>query len=427
MRTFTKILALALAIVMMFAMVGCSYIEDLFKPEDSENDTNTIAFAFPIHYKISTDKKSMQVGDTLKITVSLSREDIMDLDVELWIEEGDSYEVIGQREYSTANLEKNTEYVNINFEIKITKENYIAEKILFKFVHVVENTFNAIDQHKSCKFCIYTGAPDCGAQMLIGSGKGYVLYINGLGFVADSQGVIISRDFEQNKDNSPKNLEQIMTESLNREYAAGVSVQELMGRIIKFENCGKVFFEKFDSDKLAYSGKSSEYTSYLSEGMRVKIFFPDDKSKNENPEMFDRFFYLEKDDKAAEALLVLLERGMINYAEYDRELAYLRDNGIANRNQAPSSVVDYTGNGMTNTDGIVIVPGGSISGATNINGTITSPSTSDSIPGYTITITIHKEGTFIQESYSIDYSKLDFSVPKGDDFYHHILDLKNPV
>jgi hypothetical protein len=90
-------------------------------------------------------------------------------------------------------------------------------------------------------------------------------------------------------------------------------------------------------------------------------------------------------------------------------------------------VVDYTGNGMTNTDGIVIVPGGSISGSTNIDGTITSPSTSGSIPGYTITITIHKEGTFIQESYSIDYSKLDFSVPKGDDFYHHILDLKNPV
>ena len=423
--------------LMVFAMVGCNTGNE----DDNDDTANppeynlTDIMPFPIDYKVWTDAKSINLGDILTITVSLKTADLADIDATLEISKNDSYEIIGEESYFTGDLIKDEEYTHLTFKIRITKENYIAEKILFTFAHDSCNTIkegeslnDIVANSESCRFCSYSnsfsitvGGTDSGATSKSN------LYINSLGFVADSQGVIISKDFEQSKDNAPENLVDIMTESLNREYAAGVSIEELIGRIIEFENCGKVFFDRFDSDKLVYAGSSKTEKTYLSKNLRVRVFLPDEKCKDSYPELYDRFCLKEnKDELAEEILLVLLERGMISQAHYDAELAYLKANGIVKRMKA-AAVEDYNGNGTVNGDSIIIVPGGSISNSTNGDYVITIPGTGGTASSGTVIFTIQKDGTYIVESYNIDYSELEFSFPKGNDFYHYILDLRNPV
>ncbi len=432
----TKILALALAMLMVFAMVGCHTGND-YDNDDTANPPEynlTDIMPFPIDYKVWTDAKSINLGDILTITVSLKTADLADIDATLEISKNDSYEIIGEERYFTGDLVKDEEYAQLTFKIRITKENYIAEKILFTFAHDSCNTIKEGESLKdtlanleSCRFCSYSN----NFSITGGTGSGATsksnLYINSLGFVADSQGVIISKDFEQSKDNAPENLVDIMTESLNREYAAGVSLEELIGRIIEFENCGKVFFDRFDSDKLVYTGSSKTEKTYLSKNLRVRVLLPDEKCKDSYPELYDRFCLKGNENELAEdILLVLLEREMISQAHYDAELAYLKANGIAKRIKV-AAVEDYNGNGTVNGDSIIIVPGGSISGSTNSDHVTTIPGTGDTVSSETVIFTIHKEGTYIVKSYNIDYSELEFSFPKGDDFYHYILDLRNPL
>ncbi len=449
MKAFTKILALALAMVMIFAMVGCDTENqdngDTTNPPENGPEYNigqVGLMKFPIDYRVKTDAKSLNIGDVLTITVSLKTADLADIDATLEISKNDSYEIIGEKSYYTGDFAKDGEYIDLTYQIRITKENYVAEKILLKFSHdsckVIQEgeiTPDYIDRVKACKFCSYSTSVSI---MIGGTSSGATskanLYINNLGFVADSQGVIISRNFEQSKDNAPENLVEIMTESLNREYAAGASIEDLMGRILEFENCGKVFFGIFDSDKLAYAGKSKTDKTYLSKNLRVRVFLPDEKTKDSYPELYDRLGTKGNAELAEEILLVLLERELISQTQYDAELEYLKAIGIANRTK-PVIHYDGSSNGdyvitnpesssSSNGDYVFTTPGSSSS--SNGDFVIAAPGNDGNVSGGFVTIIIEKEGTFIIQSYTIDYSKLDFSVPTGDDFYHFVLDLTQP-
>lgn len=493
MKAFTKILALALAMVMIFAMVGCDTENqdngDTTNPPENGPEYNigqVELMKFPIDYRVKTDAKSLNIGDTLTITVSLKTADLADLDATFEIGECDSYEILGQRSYSLGDLPRDEEYVDLTFEIKFTKENYVAEKILFTFNHDAcnklekgESIANSMANAKNCKICSY-------GNITITMGGGSTdtatkvrLYINNLGFVADSQGVIISKDFEQSKDNDPKNLVEIMTESLNREYGAGVSTEVLMGRILEFENCGKVFFNSFDSEKLTYAVSSNTDKAYLSKNLRVRVILPDlkdDKTKENYPELFDRLGMKDNEALAAEILLILLERGMISQAEYDAELSYLKDHGIISRvmvakyegvldgsgsSSSDDKIYIPVGGSSTSGDGVITNPGSSSSSGSGIidgsivlkpsdgnsssggssyipvdgSGVITGGSSYIPVGGsgvitggsvVSLTFVLYREGAYIIKDYTVDYTKLNFSVPTGDDYYHFVLDLTQP-
>ena len=125
------------------------------------------------------------------------------------------------------------------------------------------------------------------------------------------------------KDNFSTGQKEMLISSYNREYSAGVSVEELVDRYVRddydMKDC--IFY---------YRGDGSEdcYLSYVSSGVRFKIYVPKD---NECVKLYNAIYgaeinkYEVKKEYLEKFLLFALENGAITEEEYNAEISRISD------------------------------------------------------------------------------------------------------
>ena len=300
---------------------------------DFLNDTSTGGDAQYLEdfcYSITTDKETYDYGEEIEISLSLqfSRRNQEDgLDYVIYLEKSPDFEMLGEREYLFESINQldyscsdgSEKRFTAKFKIKINEPTYVTKSFDIKVAcYSRENKEN--------------------------ESNWLIRKLRGVTYIGDSQGVMIYQmpysynhfDGEGHyklKENFTTGQKELLIASYNREYQAGVSVEEIIDRYISddFDMKNRIFYDGYYFESEDYG---SEYfcLSYVSSGVRFKIYVPKD---NEYVEFYYDHSGLEsneyeiKKEYLEKFLLFALESGAIAYEEYNAEISRI-SNGEEN-------------------------------------------------------------------------------------------------
>ena len=314
-RKITKLLSLIILITSILSLSGCEFWND-----DTSGDIPEPPPVF-LCYSVTTEKAEYGYGEEIEITAAIQFNSA-------W-RHGNHVDAPG---VLTVYLEKSPKFEILSEEVLVfenvnVKDYYChdkTEKIIAKF----KIRFNEANEESYVhdKFKIYA---EYGFSYMSQTDPKYQIeetesiYFH---YIFDSQGVIIqqipcSNNHLENGKHDNKNQSEyvaydynrskLITASYNREYLAGVSVEELLDRYV---------IEKGDSVKTWRTYSDGQYSySYISAGVRFKIYFPEGheltklhlKNANNREEKLEILNTL---------LLFALENGAITEEEYNGEI-----------------------------------------------------------------------------------------------------------
>lgn len=314
---FGKYLSIVLIIATILSFSSCDFWND--KPADD------IPEIFDQYcFSIVTNSTSYNYGDEIEITATIQFTYVWaDEGVfTVFLEESPYFEIIGEKEYVFENIKqedycchKGTNKIITKFKIRIEEPGYAM------------NYFNIMADYKPRNNSSIIENPE-------------TTTLKSTYCILDSQGIIVHQtpcSYEHDEDGSHgtditkskiKDLGEndLIAASLNREYLAGVSVEDLIDRYVEFTYVGK---QKPVASVYRYYSPNSDKRhsiSYVSSGLRFKIYLPadheyldiydDEIGKNES----------RSDKKYAEMILRLaLDNKVITDEEYDAEIKRVYD------------------------------------------------------------------------------------------------------
>lgn len=302
-----QILSLILSAVLMFSLAGCDFDDDT--PPSSTPPVLLEEYC----YSILTDSETYNFGDEINISISLQaisgyskipKQSPGVLTVTL--EDSPYFEIIGENSITFENiLLKNYLCGNdegnrliATFKIKISEPTYMVRRLSIVTV-----------------FAEYKDNSET---------KKYENPLQGVNFIADSQGIIIaqypySSNHYAEKGRLSTNPKFLFEKSLDREYLAGVPVETLIDRYVEFENGNRLSLNREYVD-------GQYFVTYVSKDLRLKIYFSPDY------EAFKEFLYYHgghSDEDMKEFsktfLRIALDNGAITENEYNIEMNRIAD------------------------------------------------------------------------------------------------------
>ena len=318
-NNITKILSIVLIISTVLSFSSCDFWNDT--PPDDE-----MLYLEDFCYSITTDKETYSYGDEIEITLSLqfSRRRMEDgLNYIIYLEESPFYEMLGEREYL---------FVNIN-ERDYSCSDGAEKRFLTKFkVKIDEPTYTT----QAFKFAVACYSEEDKEN----ESNWFIRTLRDVFYIGDLQGIMIHQmpysynHFDGEGHWTPRphfslGQKEILVASYNREYQAGVSVEELIDRYVRddYDMKNRIFYYGSSTESEDYSCEYY-YLSYVSSGVRFKIYLPKD---NECVKLYKErsVFYATNDEAVKEYLEKLLsfalENGAITEEEYTAEISYIFD------------------------------------------------------------------------------------------------------
>lgn len=318
-RKITRILSLIILMTSILSLSGCELLTGRSNTPPSITPPEPEAPPPFICYSVTTEKAEYKYGEEIEITATIqfngSYRDSYHVEevgfagnFSVNLEKSPGFEIIGEESciFENTNTEdyfcckENTEKIVAKFKIKFneaTSENYVSDKIEIITKMSSPNEWSTIDPITN-DITFY--------------------------YILDSQGVII-----QQIPYSGKHLEnghhendyrsayfasdhryEMLVASYNREYLAGAGVEELLDRYI-LESGDKVkMWREYKEGKQSYS--------YISAGIRFKIYFPGD---HEISKLREKDNSRESKIEVLETfLLFAFENGAITEEEYNGEI-----------------------------------------------------------------------------------------------------------
>lgn len=317
-RKIARLLSLVLLIASILSLSGCEFLTKDDVPPLVPPDPDPMLLC----YSVTTEKAEYGYGEEIEITAAIQ----FNSD---W-RHGNHVDAPG---VLTVNLEKSPKFEILSEEVLVfenvnVKDYYChekTEKIIAKF----KIKFNEANEESYVhdKLKIYA---EYGFSYMSQTDPKYQveetesIYFH---YIFDSQGVIIQQipcsnnHLENGKhDNNNQseyvaydyNRSKLITASYNREYLAGVSVEELLDRYVIEKGNSVKMWKEHDSKNKTFS------YSYISAGVRFKIYFPDGHEIS-NLRVKDN--YRESNIEVLETLLLFaLENGAITEEEYKGEI-----------------------------------------------------------------------------------------------------------
>ncbi len=306
-KRLIQILSLILTSVLTISLWGCDF-------DDTPPSSIPPVLLEEYYYSILTDSETYNFGDEISISVSLQatsehtdipKQSLGALTVTL--EDSPYFEIIGENNITFENiLLKNYFYGNdegnrlvATFKIKISEPTYMVR------------TLNIVTV-----FAEYENDSET---------KKYENPLQGVNFIADSQGIIIAQHpYSSNryaeKGRLSTNPKFLFEKSLDREYLAGVPVETLIDRYVEFRNGNRLSLNREYVD-------GQYFVTYVSKDLRLKIYFSPDH------EAFKEFLYYHHGGHSDEDmkefsktfLRIALDNGAITENEYNIEMNRIAD------------------------------------------------------------------------------------------------------
>ncbi len=302
-----KLRSLLSLIIVIATVMPVTFRCDLW----NDNDPDYEPYVEDFCYSITTDKEDYSYGDEIELTVSLqiSRQ-WRDEEINFVISLGESpvYEILGDGSIFFENVNPRDYCCKTGAEEKMTAKFMIR----INAPTYTTNIFPISISSFSHKYA------DDQSSWLVNE-------LRSIAYICDSQGIMIhqmpisynhfdGKGHHTRKAGFTSGQKEMLVASYNREYLAGVSVEELMDRYV-CDDLGRdnavLLWREQDNDIYSYS--------YVSSGIRFKIYFPKDheflKVRQEE--------YNRETGKAVldQFLLLALESGAITREEYDLEMA----------------------------------------------------------------------------------------------------------
>ena len=303
-RLLIKPLAFSVMLAIALSLVGCDI------HESNQKDPVYDVPATPIEefcYSITTDSEAYDYGEEIVITalIQFTFQTAADGNFTVYLEESPYFEILGDKSHVFENINQSDfccEYgsedkIEVKFTVKINEPTFTVQS--FKILTDFEFVSQRGEDHRA-------GA------------------LREMCYIGDSQGILVfqrpySYDHSLEKYHSTEEgisldlgTRDLIIASYNREYLAGVSIEELVDRYI-LESGNLVKIEKeYDEEIKKYS------YCYISAGVRFKIYFPDGHELNNIKCINSSRQNMIK--VAEELLLFALENGAITAEEYKAEI-----------------------------------------------------------------------------------------------------------
>ena len=358
-----KIIALLLLLSTFITLFcGCEKITSIFAPKDVENttneDTNNIKDVPPSYtpadccYEITTDSETYSYGEEINITAKLHIRNpaILDVyekrlqtDLTVVLEESPYFEIVGDSSVYFENIntsdylcsEKYKTPQNdlvANFIIKINDPSYTVNEAIItaKFEGTLPNVEIDFYEEKTFRWP---------AMIYLGDTQGVIVetsrsYIHGgkhkYSIFADESSPLLVSD---------RNYE-LIAKSLNREYAAGMSRDEIVNR----------YYELFLGDDYAVNissiakeiGRNQYERScecyYISTDLRIKVYIP---GENANYQFMNSGNGYKA--TAYRILLFALENNLITTEEFTNEIQRIDRNKDSHSSRIPKYSIEFPG------------------------------------------------------------------------------------
>ena len=321
-NSISKVISIILIVVTVLSLSSCAFWNDT--PSSGGEPQVLDLFC----YSLTTDKETYNYGDEIEITAAIrfteSKPYVGTFTV--YLEESPSFEIIGDAKYVFEDVKvedycchKKTDKIIVSFKVKITE----VDEARYS-----SNLFNIVGEYKY----YYASREYTRAHYF------WLFYI------VDSQGIIVNQlpySYEHNENGgghgtdhtkgriSGLEKQELLISSYNREYLSGVSVEELIDRYVRddFDMKNRIFYYGSSTEPEDYSSEYF-YLSYVSSGVRFKIYLPKD---NECVKLYkDRPVFYASDDEAVKEYLekllsFALENGAITEEEYNAEISSILD------------------------------------------------------------------------------------------------------
>ena len=277
-------------------------------------------------YSITTNKEVYNYGEEIEITLSLQfsrRRQEDGLNYVIYLQESPFYEMIEGGEYLFENINQkdyscedgSERKFTAKFKIKINEPTYVTKSLKITVAcYSEENKENKSDW--------------------------FIRTLRDVFYIGDSQGIMIhqmphsynhfgGKGHFKYKDNFSTGQKEMLISSYNREYSAGVSVEEIIDRYIRddFDMKNRIFYYGSSTVPEDYSNEHF-YLSYVSSGVRFKIYVPKDneyvKLYNDHSGTKGNKFEVKK-EYLEKFLLFALENGAITEEEYNAEISCISD------------------------------------------------------------------------------------------------------
>ena len=317
-NSITKVLSIILIIVTVLSLSSCDFWNDT--PEGGVTPQMFDLFC----YSLTTDRENYSYGDEIEITAAIqfTEEKPGEGTFTVYLEESPSFEIIGDASYVFENIKrddycchKKTDKIIVSFKVKFTETDETRYNTdLFNIVGEYRYYHTSVERNEIGHFL--------------------------LNYILDSQGIIIRQlpySYEHNEDGgghstdhtkgrkSGVEKQELLIASYNREYQAGVSVEELIDRYVRddYDMKNRIFYYGSSTEPEDYSCEYY-YLSYVSSGVRFKIYVPKD---NEYVKLYNAPYgaeinkYEVKKEYLEKFLLFALENGAITEAEYNAEIS----------------------------------------------------------------------------------------------------------
>lgn len=299
-KAIKKFMSLTLLLIISFSLSGCF----------DNNVTVPPTYIEDYCYSITTDSETYNYGDeiSIKINIQISPEGFYRIDqkdsgtLTLTLKDSDYFDIIGDKSIAIENilpkdyLCKNEEnkYLSYTFKIKINEPTYIVKnlEITAQFTEYKDGEANELEAVSFQK----------------------------VNFIADSQGIIIASQpysFNHFGDEWPSflNPELLLAKSYDREYLAGVSVEELLDRNVEYTLENEIVLGKI------YNNDGTHTISYISKNARICAHLPSD---HEYVNLYDSCKNEEQIKEFARIFLSLaLKNSDLTENEYNAEIEYI--------------------------------------------------------------------------------------------------------
>lgn len=318
---FIRYLAIVLMIATVLSFSGCYFWSDTPSGSDPEI-LDTYCFS------ITTNETSYNYGDEIEITTAIQFTYVWaDEGVfTVFLEESPYFEIIGEKEYVFENIKqedycclKGTNKIITKFKIKIEEPCYAM------------NYFNIMADYKptnNSSIIEYRGATPLKRTCCILDSQGIIVHQTPYSYDHGEDGVHGTNYTKSTVRELGEN--DLIAASLNREYLAGASIEDLIDRYVEFTYVGMEKPVASVYKYYSYNSDKRHSVSYVSSGLRFKIYLPAD---HEYLDMYDDVIdkngknHAKSDKKYAEMILRLaLDNNVITEKEYNAEIERIYDN-----------------------------------------------------------------------------------------------------
>ena len=316
-NSISKVISIILIVVMVLSLSSCDFWNNT-PPDDVE-----MSYLEDFCYSITTDKEAYDYGEEIEISLSLQfsrRRQVDGLDYVIYLEDSAYYEKLEDREFLFENINQSDYSCEDGSERKFTAK--------FK-IRINDPTYVI----KTFKIAVASYSEESKENR----SEWFVRPLSGVAYIGDSQGIMVYQmpssynhfggEGHYVNRNFTYGHKELLISSYNREYQAGVSVEELIDRYVRddYDMKNRIFYYGYYSEDY---GSEYFYLSYVSSGVRFKIYVPKD---NEYVKLYNAPYgaeinkYEVKKEYLEKFLLFALENGAITEEEYNAEISRISD------------------------------------------------------------------------------------------------------